>query len=243
MGPSVSLEGPARASLSNTFSTDWARGTLETPCEHIAGCPAGPLELLPPSLCASTQRCPIRHRIVSALRAQPGCQDAGCRATPGPQRPGPRANGEARPALAPDPPWGPGREGVSLEGWDHSGLSRSHSVPVSAEQLVWTQLSGRRQSSDEAVPDLPATSSPLTAARLAVSALFGPFPRDQRRSSPQDSNSLAFGKCIFSSKMALNFLYSIISPLLVFSVLLSELGNGERDPVCVMLRGRRRLKA
>lgn len=62
LGPSVSLEAsrtewPTRDSLSNT-STDWARGTLETPCEHIPQCPAGPLELLPPSLSASTQRCP-----------------------------------------------------------------------------------------------------------------------------------------------------------------------------------------
>ena len=51
----------------------------------------------------------------------------------------------------------------------------------------------------------PGESRAVRAARLVVSAL----PKDQRPSSLQDKNSLAFGKCIFSSKIDLYFLYSL----------------------------------
>nr|XP_054369297.1 interferon-stimulated gene 20 kDa protein isoform X1 [Mirounga angustirostris] len=80
-------------------------------------------------------------------------------------------------------------------------------LPVSTEQLLWTQLGGGRQGSHGALPDLPAHSSPLRARRVERDWSSAFIPKS---SSLQDSNPLAFGKCVFSSKIALYFFYSII---------------------------------
>ena len=133
---------------------------------------------------------------------------------------GPGLMGEARPAPdtcrvqgvralgdSPDPlqPWTSGCE---------LGRPRSHGAwiqpPVSSLSCVcrtagWDTAQWRTPGQPWSFTTSPGESRAVRAARLVVSAL----PKDQRPSSLQDKNSLAFGKCIFSSKIDLYFLYSL----------------------------------